>query len=585
MLFKEDGTLHNNHKINLTSLHVVRDELIITIEQAATQLEGFVSDRENIKLLNSCIASLQQIRGSLDLIELAGACEVAGELLYTAQKISADGVPLGDEKLSALTKGFFVLSCYFEYALQKEWGMPALMIPYINEIRISNRQPIMWESYFTGVSSNFTLPSNNKQAVIVPEGETLEGMAKRFRHMYQIGLLGVIKELRVKTSLELMKRALRKLTVHAKGQPNQTFWWLACHLIDVFLKKEMALTLERKRLLSHFDKEFRRIEKEGQAGFSHVTDQDYLIEMAYYIALSNIDEEPFVKIVKSFGFDNLSYTEQDRINESAVLTGPSASTVSSVVDTLKGELRIAKEVIENSAENNSSILENSDDFIISITKIRDILGVVGLKSAAETMSQQLQKLAVWKESGEYPDTKELMDVADAFLYVESVLDSIINSNFSDEKLSAINDQSRHDMILNSHLAGAQLVVLEEAETGLNLMKRALSSFSESSYDRVHIKNVAKTMNSVRGGMIVLELPRAAEILASSIKFVEGCLLSNTPPAALDHMLETFADTIICLEYYLDCMKVDKYISADTLIIAEESLAALGYGVIHTAAKN
>jgi hypothetical protein len=89
------------------------------------------------------------------------------------------------------------------------------------------------------------------------------------------------------------------------------------------------------------------------------------------------------------------------------------------------------------------------------------------------------------------------------------------------------------------------------------------------------------MNSVRGGMIVLELPRAAEIMASSIQFVEGCLLSNTPPAALEHMLETFADTIICLEYYLDCMKIDKYISADTLIIAEESLAALGYGVSYS----
>jgi hypothetical protein len=347
------------------------------------------------------------------------------------------------------------------------------------------------------------------------------------------------------------------------------------------VQQKMVFTLERKRLFSHLDKEFKRIEKEGHAGFRHVTDSQYLIEMAYYISLADIEAQPFTTIVKAYGFGDLGYTEQDRIKESAVLTGPSASTVSSVVNTLRGELRIAKEVIENSAESDSTILENNDDFIISITKIRDILGVVGLKSAAETMRQQLDQLAIWRESGENPDTKELMDIADAFLYVESVLDSIINSNFSDEKLSEINDQSRNEMILNSHLAGAQLVVLEEAEIGLNLMKRAFSSFSESSYDRVHIKNVAKTMNSVRGGMIVLELPRAAEIMASSIQFVEGCLLSNTPPAALEHMLETFADTIICLEYYLDCMKIDKYISADTLIIAEESLAALGYGVSYS----
>ncbi len=556
----------------------MRDELVITIEQAATQLEGFVSDRENTKLLNACIASLQQIRGSLDLIELVGARELSSELLATAQKISEDGVPLGDEKLSALTKGFFVLSCYFEYALQKEWGMPALMIPYINDIRISNRQPIMWESYFTGVGSSFALPTDNEGPASIPEGETIEGMAKRFRHMYQIGLLGVIRDVRLKTSLELMKRALTKITIYSKGQSNQTFWWLACNTVDAFLKQDMQITLERKRLFSHLDKEFKRVEKEGLSGFSHVTDQSYMTEMAYYIALASIDEQPFITITKSFGFSDLGYTEEDRCNQTQVLTGPSASTVSSVVDTLKTELLIAKEVIENSAESDSAMLENNEDFLISITKIRDILGVVGLKSAAETMRQQLEKVEAWKEEGEKPDSKELMDVADAFLYVESVLDSVINSNFSDEKLTQVNEQSRHDMILNSHLAGAQLVVLEEAETGLTLIKRALSSFSESAYDRVHIKNVAKTMNSVRGGMIVLELPRAAEIMASSIRFVEGCLLSNTPPAALEHMLETFADTIICLEYYLDCMKVDKFISTDTLIIAEESLAALGYGV-------
>jgi hypothetical protein len=582
---KEDEFLLNNHKINLRSLHVVRDELVVTIEQAATQLEGYVSDRENTTLLNACILSLQQIRGSLEVVELSGARELAGELLYTAKNINNDGMPLGDEKLSALTKGFFMLSCYLEYALQKEWGMPALMIPYINDIRISNRQPIMWESYFSGVAKSFTLSKNNGGGACLSdgdttltEGETIEALARRYRQMYQIGLLGVFRDLRVSASLELMKRALGKLTSYATDQPNHTFWWLSCHVIDVFLHQGMVFTLERKRLLSHLDKEFKRIEKEGRSGFHHVTDSQYAIEMAYYIALAGIATPPFTDIVEAYGFGDLGYTEEDRMRESVVLTGPSASTVYSVVDTLRGELRTAKDVIESSAESGSAIFDENDELIISMTRVRDILSVVGLKSAGETMNQQLEELAVWRASSDKLDTKKLMSMADTFLYVESVLDSIINSNLSDEKLSEINDQSPSGMLLNSHLASAQLVVLEEAEIGLRLMKRAFSSFSESLYDRVHIKNVAKTMNTVRGGMIVLELPRAAEIMACSIRFVQHCLLSNPLPAALEQMLETFADTIICLEYYLDCMKIDKNISADTLIIAEESLAVLGYGV-------
>ena len=197
------------------------------------------------------------------------------------------------------------------------------------------------------------------------------------------------------------------------------------------------------------------------------------------------------------------------------------------------------------------------------------------------MKQQTDKLRTWRDSGEKPGNDELVEIADAFVYAESVLERVEKSNFSDEKLNEINKLSREQMIINSQLAEAQLVVIDEAEAGLTMVKRALSAFAESNYDRAHIQNISKTLNSVRGGMVVLELPRAAEVVSSCIKFVEGSLLSDIQPAALEHMLETFADALVCLEYYLDYMKVDKHVSSDTLIIAEESLAALGYGVGYT----
>ncbi len=578
-----DNSHFNKYKINLTSLNLVKEELVITIEQAATQLEGFVSDRENDKLLESCIDSLKQIRGSLALIELHGAHELASELLQSAEKLKASTVPLEDEKLSALTKGFFVLSCYFEYALQKECGLPALMVPYINDIRTANREPIIRESYFADAITSYQLASGEKPEAI-PKGDSLSAMARRFRHMYQVGLLGFIKEVRIEASLQLMQRATDKISKYAKGSPSETFWWLLNNTLIAFSSAEMATTLERKRLFGLIDKEFKRVEKEEKEAFKHQVESECLKEMAYYIALSGLNEEPFSKIKTAFGLSNLSYTEKNRISEMNSLTGPSASTVSSVAETLKGELRAAKEVMEFASESEDATIDNYEEFVISISKIRDILDVVGLKSAAQSMKQQLEKVKTWQESGEKADAADMMDIADAFLYVESVLDSIEKRNFSDEKLAEVNQLSRNQMIISSHLADAQLVVLEEAEAGLTMVKRALSAFSESSYDRVHIKNVNKTMNSVRGGMAVLELPRAAEVVASCVQFIDGSLLSNNQPAALEHMLETFADAIICLEYYLDCLKIDKNISDDTLIIAEESLAALGYGVSYSKNK-
>ena len=573
--------LSSKDKVNLTSLNVVREELVITIEQAATHLEDFVADRQNPKLLQSCIKSLQQIRGSLELIELHGACELAGELLKAANSIDGSEEVLGDEVLSALTKGFFVLSCYFEYALQQERGMPALMVPYINDIRIANRAPIVWESHFAHAITSFRLPKEG-QPEPIPQGDSLSSMVRRFRHMYQVGLLGLIKEVRVLPSLQLMHRATDKIAKYAKGSPSETFWWLLLHTIDAFSQSNMALNIERKRLFSHLDKEFKRVERGGKEAFEFQIAEEYLKELSYYVALSGIAGEPFSDIKVAFGYSALGYDEKKRLAEAKALTGPSASTVSSVAETLKSELRVVKEAVEFASENDVTSIDNYDDLVASIIKIRDILDVVGLKSASQTMMQQLERVKSWQEAGEQIDPAEIIDAADAFIYVESVLDSIEKRNFSDEKLAEINQLPRKQMIVSSHLAGAQLVVLEEAESGLTMVKRALSAYADSSYDRVHIKNVSKTMNGVRGGMVVLELPRAAAVVASCAQFIEGSLLSNSQPAALEHMLETFADALICLEYYLGCMKVDKTTSSDTLVIAEESLAALGYGVSYAA---
>jgi len=569
--------LTDKRKINLTSLNVVRDELVVTIEQAATHLEGFVVDRENEKLLNECVKSLKQIRGSLDLIELHGASELAGELLHTATTITEGKKSSEDERLSALTRGFFVLSCYFEYALNREQGMPVLLISYINDIRIANRLPILPESHFTDSFIHYQKPKSEPKSI----PENLQADVRRFRHMYQIGLLGVLRKLNITGSLKIMHRAVQKLQVLSQGRQSETFWWLAGHAISLFQLDKLSLNMERKRLLSQIDSEFKKAEKSGEEALNTSSNVPLIKELAFYIGLSGAEQDPYSSIAASFGFGNLGYNEQKYIQEKKDLTGPSASTVLSVAQTLREELLSAKEIIEIASENSEGTIDSYDELIGSVTKVKDILAVVGLISASHTMNDQLKKFHQWSETNEEIAANELFSVADAFLYVESVLLSIENRNFSDEKLSELNNESRDSLMMTSHLEGAQLVVLEEAEAGLSMVKRALTAFTDSGYDRAHIKNIPKTLNGVRGGLIVLELPRAVSVVESAINFIDGALLSNNQPAAIEHMLETFADALICLEYYLDCMKIDKYISSDTLIVAEESLSALGYGVSYT----
>lgn len=568
--------MSNKQAINLTSLSLIQDELMATIDHASTHLETFISDRHNLKVLEDCISSLQQIRGSLDVIQLYGACELAGEILSTATQIDTESPDALDDKLSALTKGFFVLSCYFEYTQQHEIGMPILLIPYINDIRLVNRQPLLPESFFEQGEGSYRCP-NVAVKPLTDSGE-VQTMIRRFRHMYQIGLLGMLKETNVNASFVLMHRAVAKVYKMSRGTESETLWWLATHALDAFIQGEMKPTITRKRLFTLLDKELKTIEKKGLIAFDISPLDVTLKDLAFYIALSDVENPIFAHIKQVFGLEQLGYTEAVLERESESLTGPSANTVQSVADVLRIELNIIKETIERTQNTDCESDAGCEDTISRMQKIKEILNIVGLSSAVEVINTPLENLKRVHEDKTPLHENCCIEVVNALLYVESVINSLGKRNFSIEKLDEINKLTQNEMISSNHLHDTQVVVLAEAKNGLTQIKNALTAFSDTSYDKTHLESVPAILNELRGSMTILDLPRAAQIISACTRFIEKALMATDEAAALEHMLETFADALICLEYYLDCLKVDKQVSPDTLVVAEESLAALGYSV-------
>jgi hypothetical protein len=245
---------------------------------------------------------------------------------------------------------------------------------------------------------------------------------------------------------------------------------------------------------------------------------------------------------------------------------------------LKDELRSTKEILENASQMGEDGIADYDELIQTLNKVADILSVVGLVSASNTLKEELVKIESWKASNVPTDPKELIEVADALLYVESTISGLEKLNLSDEELNMANSLARREVIASTQLAEAELLVIQEAESGLALVKRALNSYSESNYDNAHIQNVASTLNTVRGGLIVLNLGRAAAVVAGCVQFVEQKLLEGNHAVAMQQLLETFADAIIGLEYYLDSLKTDIDSDDSVLTIAENSLEALGFQV-------
>lgn len=568
--------MSNSETLNLSSLKMVQDELVATIEQSALRLEQFSLDRSNGELLQNCIEGIKQIRGTLSLIQLRGVDMLADELVEHITDITLDEEDKTNRKLELLTSAFFILPRYLEYCTQTSRSMAMLLIPYINELRQARRAPVMPESYYYAYEPP-TIKRPEPAASPALE-EDLAALVRRLRHMYQVGLLKVLQGAQVKPSLGMMCRALERLDATCRPTSLSNFWWVAGAALRAVSEKEMQLTKGRKMLLSTLDREIKRLQFEGKPGLTREPDKALLKEFLYLISLSRCTAEQVRAVATTYSVKPVIYTEAELAREMEFLKGPSANTMNSMAAVLSDELRSTKNILERAAQGGAELLNETPELVETLKKVADILSVVGLISPSNSLKQEIERITSWQQTKKAVTPEELLGVADTLLYVESTIAGLGKVNLSDEKLAQINALSRDDAMANNQIAEAEHLVIEEAESGLGMVKRALSAFVESNYDKGHIRNIVGTLDSVRGGMFVLSLPRAAKVIAKCIEFIEQSLLQNEQQAAVQHMLETFADAIISLEYYLDSIKVEKSADTSVLEIAEESLEALGYPV-------
>ncbi len=556
------------------SLNVIRDELVATIEQAARDLEVFVSEGGEQKSFQSCLAGIKQIIGIFRLLEFKGASILAEELLATASTIQMDAPEAHFERHLELVSGtFFVLSRYLEYVHQNERQIPVLLIPYINELRKFRREPVLPESFFFQVNLKAN-PQPPPADAIVVEDKDFMSLLTRLRHMYQLGLLGVLRDKQVNASLGLMRRALIRLQRLGNDTPLASLWWMANVAIDAMIQQQMEMIEPRKMLLSRIDRIIRQVQRGGRASYQATAPKGLTKELFYIILLSGHQNEAVTRLKQVFGIRQLSYTEEVLAVERQSLRGPSAHTISSLVRVLKLEINNIKKVLETAAQG-GQMIDDVPGMTATLNKIAETMGVVGLVGPSSILKEEIKKVEQWQNEPTIADA-ELDRCAKVMLYMESAVNSLEFAKLSGDVLTNTSEESQNQIIAHSELTQAERIVLQECESGISLTKRAITAYSESNFDSGHISNISKTLNSVRGGLLMLKRLRAAYVVQRCAEFVEQVLMQGDHPPALKELLETFADAIISVEYFLDTANSAARLDDSVLQVAEESLAALGY---------
>lgn len=551
-----------------TSLNLVREELFATMFEAESSLEQFILERHNGSLLQQAVENLHQVRGTLNLIELAGAELLAQEVLDQATDIPAGAGEERDVQIAALSNALHVLRRYLENLDAHRQEMPELLLPAINDLRKAGGQHALPESFFFSVRIDQPRPRTAPPALDAAAKE-VEG--RRLRQMYQVGLLGFIREPNPQSSLKLMTRAMQRLDGLFANEPRGRLCWICAAALEAQNEGLLLSRQPRKQLFGRVDRELKKI----LLNSTYEPPRSLLKELLYLVALSDSAGPQVSALRKVFGLTPLPFTDHLLEQESQRLAGPGQSVMRSLSTAIREELSSVKDMLD--------LIERGTvqaDVLMSLHallgKMSKTLGMVGLSSAGNSLSEQVLVVAGWSE-GTVPSTAELHKLADTILYVEGMVSSL-NTDQPRMRTPAEPQRSEAELFAYHQLLEARIVVIDEAQAGLALSKRAITAYLESNGDRMHLANVPFSLQAVRGGLWFLGQERAAELIGACASYIQTQMVDTTQMPS-EHMLETLADALSSLEYYLEAGAVMREETRPSVLdLAADSVRTLGLSV-------
>ncbi|MEO4048978.1 ferrous iron transporter B [Pseudomonas sp. CAU 1711] len=549
-----------------TSLSLVRDELFTTMEETEQSLEQFIAERNNGSLLQQAVENLQQVRGTLNLIELAGAELLAQEVLQQATDIPAGAGEERDGQLAALSNALYVLRRYLENVDAHRQEMPELLLPAINDLRQAGAQPPLPESFFFSVRLDQPRPAG----VPAPASPT---DVRRLRQMYQIGLLGLLREDNVQAGLKLMLRALVRLAGVFVDKPAGRLYWVGAAAVESQLDGQLLPRKARKQLFSRLDREI-RMALGGNGNYE--APRSLLKELLYLVSLAD-SRGPHASMVRdAFGLAPLPFTDHMLDEEYRRLSGPGQGVMRSLSTAIREELIGVKDLLDL-IERGTVQPESFGSLHAQLGKLAKTLGMVGLSSAANALQVQLAVVGGWSENN-LPQSDELHRLAEAVLYVESMVASLERGEQRNQRSSQSQPGDEGEAFAAHQLTEARIVVIDEAQGGLALAKRAITSYLEASGDRMHLANVPISLQAVRGGLWFLGQERAAKLIGLCADYIQAQMIDARQMPS-EQMLETLADALSSLEYYLEGGAVLRPETTPSVLdLAEESVRALGLSV-------
>lgn len=472
------------------------------------------------------------------------------ELAETGRSMAqAEGENQG--ALEAFSKSIMILKRYVEMVANGQLVAPGLLLEVINDVRKSRQEKALPGAYFFMVNlrPKLDVPPAPAKHTPIPY--------RRVRQLFQIGLLGVMRNQGRKGAMNVMGRAVSRIEKASRGQPSWGFWYAVKAALEALNQESFEIDLSRVKLMRSLDSQIRKLEDSDGQLLSDKQPDWLLKEFLYLISLAEADTALINKAQADFNLPS-ELKEVQLAEARRKLSGPDQSALDSLTEALQDELHGIKDLLDL-AERTDGFDDSFSDLSISLRRIADTLIMVNLPDTADRTMAIAESL---RADGEPFDIK-MQKVADQVLRVEQDVRGLsVNTKIS--------SSSKVDPL---SLLEARIAAISESQTALSVTKRAIGSYVDSSNDKLHIKNVGKTLLDVSGALFFLDQEEVSSMMIELQRFVEDKII-DSDFAPSEDKIEALADAISAVEYFIDSLTGQSAGASEAVSLAKDSIAHL-----------
>lgn len=567
-------------QLDYTTLTWVKDEIQESLNQTHQALEAFIEDPTDTTQIRFCATYLHQVYGTLQMVEIYGAALLAEEMEKVANALLNDQIAQKDDAFDVLIRATIQLPSYLESLERGQPDMPVVLTPLLNDMRAARGEPLLSENAF--FSPDLTVPPPEKRVSPGKEYPDLKDYARKLRPIYQISLLGVLRDKDTAGSLKKMAAVLRELQNASTDDVCQRLWWVTGGIVESLVDEGLEKSTALKMLMGQVDREIKRVVDGGEQAINDKPPSDLIKNCLYYTGTSTSSGPRVSALKQSFNLEQLLPYGGALEDAMDGLKGSTNDIMENVSGVIKDDLLQIKDQLDIFVRNAERDVSSLAPLSESLGRTADTLAMLGLGDLRKVIQDQATLLSQFAESGENPADEALMETASALLYVESSLDNLQSTqraHTEDEApdLSVHDDDDSEVLLPPSEQIQIAHLVIKEAKEVLADVKEGFNTFAVEPGEFGAINDAPEKLAQIQGALAVMNLNRASRLLGAANAYIRDDVIAAKAQPNTDQ-LDTLADAITSIEYYLEAIKEGRAQPEGVLAVAEISVEQLGHPV-------